>query len=393
MPKVSKPERAYENQLVDLFQDSGWEVRREPQVPGEADLVVKNGNLEYVIELKRAPESRRDRVVPLLAEAILQAQAYAQKIPQSRGLAIIASPHLSSAVVEQALEFHHNYAPDVAVGFFDDRGFRVFRAPGLESLNSPPPEIDQRRLAVPESQSHALFSDLGQWMLKVILAQHIEPRFLSAPRRKIRNASELALAAGVSQVSASRLVRQLEAEGFLDRYADQLELVRIEDLLEEWQAAERRAFKEIPCRWVIPGHGRKQLESALQEYSARQIHQQPAENYGERSSPRVCLGLFAAAEALGVGFVQGVPPVLYVERMQAELIQQLGISQERAIQADVYLRIPSHKESIFRAAVEHKGVLASDALQVWLDVSNHPSRGKEQADRIWDQVLSPLLSR
>jgi len=230
-------------------------------------------------------------------------------------------------------------------------------------------------------------------MLKVILAQHIEPRFLSAPRRKIRNASELALAAGVSQVSASRLVRQLEAEGFLDRYADQLELVRIEDLLEEWQAAERRAFKEIPCRWVIPGHGRKQLESALQDYSARQIHQQPAKNYGERSSPRVCLGLFAAAEALGVGFVQGVPPVLYVERMQAELIQQLGISQERAIQADVYLRIPSHKESIFRAAVEHKGVLASDALQVWLDVSNHPSRGKEQADRIRDQVLSPLLSR
>ena len=32
------------------------------------------------------------------------------------------------------------------------------------------------------------------------------------------------MAAGVSQVSASRLVRQLEAEGFLDKYADQLEL-------------------------------------------------------------------------------------------------------------------------------------------------------------------------
>jgi DNA-binding MarR family transcriptional regulator len=391
MPKLSKSGRAYENHLLNLFRDSGWEVRREPQLAGEADLVVKNGNLEYVIELKRASESRRDRVVPLLAEAILQAQAYAQKIPQARGLAIIASPHLSPAVVDQALEFHRNYAPDVAVGFFDDRGFRVFRAAGLESLNSPPPEIDQGGRAVPESYS--LFSDLGQWMLKVILAQRIEPRFLSAPRRKVRNASELALAAGVSQVSASRLVRQLEAEGFLDRYADQLELVRVEDLLEEWQAAERRAFKEIPCRWVIPGHGRKQLESALQGYSARQIHQQPAENYGERSSPRVCLGLFAAAEALGLGFVQGVPPVLYIERMHAELIQQLGISQERAIQADVYLRIPSHKESIFRAAVEHKGILVSDALQVWLDVSNHPSRGKEQADRIRDQVLSPLLSR
>src|SRR5579859_3779610 len=119
MPKLSKPERAYENQLVDLFRDSGWEVRREPQAAGEADFVVKNGNLEYVIELKRAPESRRDRVVPLLAEAVLQAQAYAKKLPHAHALAVIASPELSPFVVDQALEFHHNYAPDVAVGFFD----------------------------------------------------------------------------------------------------------------------------------------------------------------------------------------------------------------------------------------------------------------------------------
>jgi DNA-binding MarR family transcriptional regulator len=312
---------------------------------------------------------------------MLQAQARAQKTPQDRPLAIIASPPLSPAIVDQALEL------------FDDRGLRVFWAPGLEALNSPPPEIEQQRLTVPESPSYSLFSDLGQRMLKVILAQHIEPRFLHAPRRKIRNASELAVAAGVSQVSASRLVRQLEAEGFLDGYADQLELVRVEDLLEEWQAADRRAFKEIPCRWVIPGQGRKQFELALHDYSARQSHQQPGQNYGDRSSPRVCLGLFAAAEALGVGFVQGVPPVLYIERMQADLIRQLGISQEKAIQADLYLRIPSHKEAIFRPAVEHKGVLVSDALQVWLDVSNHPSRGQEQADRIRHQVLHPLLSR
>jgi hypothetical protein len=86
----------------------------------------------------------------------------------------------------------------------------------------------------PQSQNRTLtpFSDLGRWMIKVLLA-HIGPRFLGAPRLKIHNASELALAAGVSQVSPSRLVRQLEAGGFLDRFADQLELVRIQDRLEE----------------------------------------------------------------------------------------------------------------------------------------------------------------
>ncbi len=69
-------------------------------------------------------------------------------------------------------------------------------------------------------------------------------------------------------------------------------------------------------------------------------------------------------------FVHGVPPVLYVECIEPELIQQLGISRERAEQPDLYLRIPAHKESIFRSAVDQKGMPVSDALQVWLDVSN-----------------------
>lgn len=389
MPKLSKALHEYQSQLADLFRESGWDVRPQPSRPGEADLVIKNANLEYVVELKRAAESRRDRVVPLLAEAILEAQAYAQRIPRARGLAIIASPFLSPAVVDQAVEFQQDYAPDVAVGFFDDRGFRLFRAPGLESLNSPAPGIEQQRLIRSESQSYPLFSDLAQWMLKVILAQRIKPHLLNAPRLKIRNASELAKAANVSQVSAARFVRQLEAEGFLDRYQDQLQLVRVQDLLEEWQAAERRAFREIPCRWILPGHGGKHLESALRDYLASPPNEGSLAN--ERRSPRVCLGLFAAAEALGLGFVRGVPPVLYVERIEAEIVEQLGISQEKASQPDVYLRIPAHKESVFRAAVNREGMMVSDALQVWLDVSNHPSRGQEQAERIRDQVLSPLL--
>jgi hypothetical protein len=88
-----------------------------PHAPGEPDLIIKKEALEYAVELKRAPESRRDRFVPLLVEAILQAQAYARKIPAVRPLAIIASPHLSPAVFDKALEFQQANASDVAVGF------------------------------------------------------------------------------------------------------------------------------------------------------------------------------------------------------------------------------------------------------------------------------------
>lgn len=37
-------------------------------------------------------------------------------------------------------------------------------------------------------------------------------------------------------------------------------------------------------------------------------------------------------------------------------------------------------EGVFHAAVERAGMPAGDILQAWLDVSNHPARGKDQAD-------------
>jgi len=109
---------------------------------------------------------------------------------------------------------------------------------------------------------------------------------------------------------------------------------------------------------------------------------------------RCCIGLFAAADALGVGFVRGVPPHLYLERLDQDVLQRLGLSLEDADRrVDVNLRVPSNKEAIFRAAVMREGVPVSDLLQVWLDASAHPARGREQADQIWRRVLKPLFGQ
>jgi hypothetical protein len=108
--------------------------------------------------------------------------------------------------------------------------------------------------------------------------------------------------------------------------------------------------------------------------------------------PRVCLGLFAAAEALGLGFVHGVEPYLYLERMSQDVLESLGLSANGAEQhADIFIRIPGNRESVFRGAVLKDGMPSSDILQVWLDVAQHPSRGKEQADLIWRRILAPAF--
>lgn len=103
------------------------------------------------------------------------------------------------------------------------------------------------------------------------------------------------------------------------------------------------------------------------------------------------VSLFAAAELLGFGFVRGVAPHMYLEGFDQRALEALGLVPARAGQrADVLLRIPPFRESMFRAAVLREGVPVSDVLQVWLDVSDHRARGANQAQEIWRRVLDQL---
>jgi hypothetical protein len=102
--------------------------------------------------------------------------------------------------------------------------------------------------------------------------------------------------------------------------------------------------------------------------------------------------LFEAAEALGIGFVRGAKPYIYVERLNGDVLKDLGLSENAEEQdADIYVRLPGNRESVFRGVVEKSGLPVSDIIQVWLDVGEHPARGKEQADIIWRKILAPTF--
>ena len=110
-------------------------------------------------------------------------------------------------------------------------------------------------------------------------------------------------------------------------------------------------------------------------------------------SGRACLGLFAAADALGFGFVQGVPPHIYVRRLSSA-----GLAAWKNLVPvapgefpDVIVRQASSPESIFRGIVRPNGLASCDILQACLDVSGHPARGEEQASLIRKRVLDRLM--
>jgi len=287
--------RRAESLLADIFEQAGWRVEREPyRQRSRLDMIVRRPGVVYAVEVKAAVEGRGDRLVPLFAQAVLQSLRGAGK--NAAPLAVVAAPKISQRAANQVLRFAEQYAPDAAAGVIDFEGLRLFRGPHLEGLNAEAPRVSSLASKSPRVSGH-LFSDLNQWMLKVLLAPEVPEELLSAPRGQYRNASQLARAAKVSVMSAFRFVQQLQDEGYLSESNPYLSLVRREDLFRRWQASAVRSLKEVPMRYLLKGDPRAQLRKML-------------------GSGRACLALFAAAEALKLGFVEGVPPYVYVERIQ-----------------------------------------------------------------------------
>jgi len=373
-PATERGQRA-EGLLAEIFEKAGWRVERQPKRQrSELDMIVRRSDgVVYAVEVKAAVEGRADRLLPLFSQTVLQALHGAGQ--KAAPLAVVAAPKISQGAAKQILEFAERYAPDAAAGVIDFEGLRLFRGPHLEGLNAEAPRKSSIASKSPRVSGH-LFSDLNQWMLKVLLASEIPENLLSAPRGQYRNASQLARAANVSVMSAFRFLQHLQDEGFLSESGSYLNLVRRDELFSRWRASTVRSVKEVPMRFLLKGEPRAQLRRML-------------------NSGRACLALFAAAEALKLGFVEGVSRYVYVERIgPASLSAWKNLRPcESGERPDLILRQAPAPQSVFRGLVRPDAMASCDVLQVWVDVSSHPSRGREQADLIRKRVLGKVIER
>lgn len=379
MPIVEPPSSRYresELSVADLFKSHGWrlEASSDRGVRG-ADLVLERDGQRFAVELKALAEGRADRVLPLLSMAILQAKAHAREVGGAKPLAVLWVRHASPSLANHLLSFAKSYAEGVPVGVVSDNGFRHFVGHPFDELNAEP-KSEQWRASRSSRPMVNLFSDLNQWMLKILLANEIPDALLSAPRINVRSGAELADAAGASTMSVSRFLQQLRNEGFLDGNSRGPRLVRRADLFERWRAAALRPAPELAVRFVLRAPVRQQLQDLI-----------------AKQSPEACLGLFAAAEELKFGHVSGVPPHLLVHKLpRANDKKWRSIRPVAPGEApDFIFRQVAFPQSVFRGAVHRDGWAASDVIQIWLDVGSHPARGAEQADLIYAKFLRPIV--
>lgn len=374
--------------LEAAFAEAGWKVRPCREV--ELLVQAPRGGPAYAVALKASRDGRRELLPALLARAALEAQHYARAHPGVAPLAVVAAPRMSKALSREVEGFAERYLEKVAFGWVDATGRLSLRGQGLDTLVARDAPLPPHVRAPRPTRAFPLFSDLNQWMLKVLLAPRVPEELLHAPREQASNARHLALLAGTSVPSASRLVAHLRENGMLQAASRGLELVQVPALLLRWQRSVSGHVAEERMRWILPGRipSAERLWLGLQELQSPRAR--PTQLASER--PRACLGLFAACDQLGFSHVRGVPPHVYLEEIDERLLVRIGLRRcSPGESAEVLVRKPQAPEALFRACVGRDGVLTADVLQCWLDVAEHPSRGQEQAAFLASRPLKPLL--
>jgi hypothetical protein len=377
-------ERGAVELLGRVFSRNGWSVVHGPRRADRAlDLIVSRGRQSYGVDVKWLRQARSRDLEAQLALAVLQARSLTAG-EELTPLAIVAVPRLAAKTVDSLFASTAEYLPKTAVGVFALTGELWLRGPGLDERYLPTriETTGPRSLQKAESTKPLnLFSDRGRWLLKVLLAPHLPPEHLTAPRTVLRSGKDLARAADVSSATAFRFLEALRDEGFLGTSSAQLELVRVNELLERWRAANLQRQVELRARWALPTKTpHKKLAALMAQLARRQV--------------RAAVGLFAACDLLGLGVVKGVPIHLYLERREADI--PMVVAAGAGEPTDLVLRMARWPESVFRAAVlrpisDAGEAPVTDLLQTWLDVADHPARGDEQAAVLWKR-LQPSLA-
>jgi hypothetical protein len=370
--------RDVESRLVRLFEEDGWDVSRG-RTPSDCDLRILKDGIAYAVDIKVARDGRRPLLQAFLADAVLQAQAAARRDqPPSRALAVVSAPALSEGMTTALRDYVRSVAPGMAFGLVDGRGRFEFHGEGLERLTSEPSR-KPRRSRGPGSYAADLFSDRNQLMLKVLFGRYLPNELLHVQRGRVDGAAQLSRLAGISLPSAWRFLSSLKEAGFLEESDAGLNIVRRDDLLAAWLSAVRRPQQEVRAAFSLP----VSEPLSLLEPKVRAFHS---------TTQRIAWGSFAAVAHLGFQFVHGAPLHLYVEDLSDEMLERLNLVRAESNEASpVILRKPRWPESVFRPAVERAGQPTADILQCWLDVSQHPTRGAEQANVLWMRVLAPAL--
>lgn len=368
-------------QIRAALRKDGWKVDAQEQAASGQEGVIRatKKKRRFIFRIRCVTVSRRDALMGTMAQAVLESQHLARKAGAgSIGVAVVAAPKIKPKWIGEMNDYLSEVAPGQALGVIDAEGVSWFSHLDLLPLVSvPDPPRRARLLGRSLDPPTPLFTSLNQWLLKILLGQRLSPDYITVPREQIVHAEQLARVSKVSRMTSHRCLHALVQAGHLEDSKAPGDIQQADRLLRRWSNVVSESVREYPAWLALRGAEEIFLDSLR----------------GAKSLPTpVALGLFAAADRLGLGHVKGVPMHLYVKHWDAGVAAALALNpRSQGRPADVVVRIAAAPESIFKAAVIREGLPVCDAIQIWLDVTSNEARGAEQAEVIRRTALKALF--
>jgi hypothetical protein len=387
--------------VIKRLEDLGFQLEKkkfsfgESNFKSQVDFIFRRGRKKYAIEVKH---SRKIQLAlsHLLPRGILLLQA-AKRIGNYIPIVAVVVEKLDQKDIRRMADFIHHFAPETGWLLVDEYGGGAFKDPDKDQY-SVFPQLNRQplmpggsyELESPVSdyyQKQLSFSDLDQWLLKVfLLGRHgIPADYWGGPQGSVENAFQLSKLAGVSPPIANSWVKAMESSGYLRRIGrKKLIPVRPNALIEEWRGQYRFGDNRIlPYRSVYPiSEADQYLDDLLEKMKSFD------------KSISLAISGHQACRLLGIKHSSARSIHIYFWGNVANVANPLGlIPAESPSEANLFLVEPKYPRSVFGGRVIREGIPVCDILQCYLDLYNLPDRGREQADFVFENILSKIFEK
>jgi hypothetical protein len=386
--------------VIKRLEDLGFQLEKkkfsfgESNFKSQVDFIFRRGRKKYAIEVKH---SRKIQLAlsHLLPRGILLLQA-AKRIGNYIPIVAVVVEKLDERDIRRMADFIHHFAPEMGWLLVDEYGEGAFKGPDKDQYNVLP-QLSRQPLMphgpfesespVSHYQKQLSFSDLDQWLLKVFLLGRpgIPADYWGGPQGSVENAFQLSKLAGVSPPIANSWVKAMESSGYLRRIGrKKLIPVRPNALIEEWRGQYRFGDNRIlPYRSVYPiSEADQYLDDLLEKMKSFD------------KSISLAISGHQACRLLGIKHSSARSIHIYFWGNVANVANPLGlIPAESPSEANLFLVEPKYPRSVFGGRVIREGIPVCDILQCYLDLYNLPDRGREQADFVFENILSKIFEK
>lgn len=357
--------------------------------PVKSDNTLANGecffdqpetHVSFLVEYKVEAFYRAASFRALIGDAILRFQrdSTTKRRRDVQLLLAVLLERMSRKTSDDLKEYAGKYEPDLNWLVLSEGGEGVFRLLGREEPVRLSEPLRTRMEATAAGNPIGIFSPRNQWLLKLLLMPGIDHRYWGGPDSKPHSVGELAEVSGVSQPSVSQFVQRAESAGFLRRSENDFIMLQHRELLEDWShALKHRPLNSVGVRPIYGDEPEQKWLARVRQYCAKSPNQHP-----------VAVGSHLACHLHGVGRSNNRSMILHVNRPLPELMDKLQLVEDSSPAPWLKLVFPFFADTVFRSSVVLDGVPVVDLLQCYLDVRTSPARGLEQADHIFQKVLS-----